>query len=125
MVELQWHGGEHKFALKIGELRALQGKLDSGPEEVLNRLRLGTWRVDDIIQVLRISLIGGGMDPEKARELVVNIVELHPIIEFKLIALRVLAAGLMGETDDPVGEPQGAEDAPENGSSAPSTDQAQ
>lgn len=124
MIELNWHGGEHKFALRIGQLRALQDKLDSGPEEILNRFRLGTWRVDDVVEVLRFGLIGGGMDSKGAGKLVLRLVDLHPIIEFKLTALHVLAASLLGVEDDPVGEPQGAESAPENGGSAGSTDQA-
>lgn len=122
--ELNWLGGEHDFALRIGELRALQDKLDAGPEEVLNRLRFGTWRIDDLIEVVRLGLIGAEMDKDEAKALVMKVFDLHPPIAFKLVALRILSSELLGIDGDPVGEPDGVAGAPENGNSAGSTDPA-
>jgi len=50
MTPIRWPGGEHRFELRLGELRALQKNCDAGPEEVFNRLRAGRWRVDDVIE---------------------------------------------------------------------------
>jgi len=122
-IELIWPGGAHKFALRIGELRGLQDARDSGPEEILNRLRTGTWRVDDLIQPIRFGLVGGeGMTLEAATARVMEVFELHPKAQFKLAAISILFHALLGPGDDPVGKPEGAmETAPENGGSPSST----
>ncbi|MBU0642405.1 MAG: gene transfer agent family protein [Alphaproteobacteria bacterium] len=120
MVEINWIGGEHEFALRLGELRALQDKCDAGPEEVFNRLRLGTWRVDDILETIRLGLIGGGLEKAEARK-VINTVEGNPLVQFKLVAITILADALIGVEDDPVGEPRGEVASPENGASPKST----
>lgn len=123
-VELNWEGGEHIFALRIGELRALQDKCDAGPEEVFNRLRLGSWRVNDILEVIRLGLIGGGMSRAEAGPLVAQITEDRPILSFKITAIAILAASLLGVKDDPVGEPEGVSQQ-DGGSSQSSTGTAQ
>lgn len=107
-VTLTWPGGEHPFALPIGALRALQEARDAGPEELLNRIRLGTWRVDDLTQVLRWGLVGGGaMDAAEAARLVTGLFDLHPAAQFKLAAFGVLEHALFGPADDPAGKPEG------------------
>ena len=119
---LQWPGGEHDFALKLGQLRALQDACDAGPEEILNRLRLGRWRVNDLIETIRLGLIGGGMADSEARKLLMPLIEQQPLIEFKLTAIAILAAALLGVADDPVGEDQGEATPPENGASPASSE---
>lgn len=121
-VTVTWPGGSHPFRLRLGELRALQEARDAGPEEIFNRLRAGRWRADDVIQVLRWGLVGGGMESDRAAQLVTPLIDLHPLAEFKLPALAVLSASLFGPPDDPVGEGDGAtETPPENGNSPSST----
>lgn len=127
LVELNWPGGEHAFRLRLGELQALQEKCDAGPEMVLQRIRLGVWQVNDLFETLRFGLIGGGMDRDAARKLVVDTFERTPLMEFKTPAIEVLAAALIGVPDDPAGElspagdPTPTNDATAGGSSAPST----
>ena len=108
LVELNWPGGEHAFRLRLGELQALQEKCDAGPEMVLQRIRLGVWQVNDLFETLRFGLIGGGMDRDAARKLVVDAFERTPLMEFKTPAIEVLAAALIGVPDDPAGEPSPA-----------------
>lgn len=113
---ITWVGGEHDFALRIGELRALQDARDAGPEEILNRLRIGTWRVDDVIQVVRWGLVGGGMTAKDAAQLVTPLVDLHPLAHFKIVAQAVLFHAMTGPEDDAPGEAEGVETpAPGNG----------
>lgn len=116
-VTLQWPGGEHEFYLGIGQLRKLQDSCNAGPEEVFTRLRLGTWRINDIIEPLRLGLIGGGMATDEAARTVTTIVEQYPKVQFKLTALAIMADALLGPKDDPVGEDQGEAAPPENGGS--------
>lgn len=123
---LHWPGGEHDFALPLGQLRALQDATDSGPEEIFNRLRLGNWRVNDLMDTIRLGLVGSGeMDKKEASRIVVALFDQHPIVDFKLTAIAILAAALFGIEDDAVGEGEGPTPAPENGDSAVSTEVAQ
>ncbi len=106
-VELNWAGGEHPFLLPIGMMRALQDKCDAGPEWVLNRLRTGQWRVDDVVSVIRLGLEGGGMAKEEARKLTLKHVEEQPLTLSVLTAQLVLMASLYDRGDDTVGDEPG------------------
>ncbi|MDI3335864.1 gene transfer agent family protein [Defluviimonas aestuarii] len=120
-VELTWIGGDHAFALGLGQLRAVQKACDAGPMEVLTALRTGTYRVDYPLSVLRYGLIGGGMPDAEARTLMDTLGDAHPLGKFVMTAAIVLAAAIVGVEDDPVGEGMGELSPPENGSSAGST----
>lgn len=112
-VDLTWPGGEHTFALYLGELRQLQDACNAGPEEILNRLRAGNWKVDDLIEPLRLGLIGGGMPPQEAGPKVTNLIRQgSPLVEFKLVATAVVMAAIMGVEDDPLETAQTGESNP-------------
>ena len=125
MIRLQWIGGEHDFALDIGQMRALQTACDAGPEQILRRMTAGHWRVNDLFDTIRLGLIGGGMEQPAATTLANDLFAKHPLMVFRVTATRVLMAALVGPDDDPVGEPEGVAPPPENGSSANSTATAQ
>ncbi|WP_136440299.1 gene transfer agent family protein [Pacificoceanicola onchidii] len=118
-----WAGGEHDFALGLAELRALQKNCDAGPEVIMTRLRVGSWMVDDVIEVLRLGLIGAEMEPKEAGPLVTRTFEQYGAYALKLVAYEVITAALIVEADDPVGEPDGVEPMAnrENGNSPEST----
>ena len=120
-VPLNWVGGQDDFALALGHLRAIQTHCDAGPLQIFKRLGDGSWRVDDLFEVIRQGLIGGGMEARVAGPKVAALMERHPLVDFVLTAQAVLAAALMGEEDDPVGKPEGTTPPPENGGSASST----
>ncbi len=109
-TELIWAGGEHPFLLTIELLRALQTKCDAGPAFILQRLSTGQWRVDDVIQTIRLGLEGGGASKQEALMLVRQYVEDEPITGSVQLAHSILAASLFGVDDDPVGEPTGETD---------------
>ena len=121
---LNWPGGEHPFALRLGELRRLQESCQAGPDEILTRLRKGTWRVDDVIEPIRLGLIGGGMTQSEAGPMVTTIFQQHPIVEFRIAALSIVAHALYGPPDDTPEKPEGATTSPESGNSPPSTESA-
>lgn len=122
-IELHWPGGQHEFALPLGQLRALQDACNAGPEEIFNRIRLGTWRVDDLMGIIRFGLIGGGMDRNEAARLVSNMFDAHGAVEFKLVSLGILQHALFGPDDDTPGKDEGVEtETLESGSSPESTE---
>lgn len=108
-VSLDWGDGTHQFALRWGELVLLQEATDVGPYVVLDRLAGLGWRLEDIREVIRLGLIGGGLEPAKAVKLVRRYVEERPPLENVTIAYAILMAALMGAPDEPVGEPSAAD----------------
>lgn len=123
---LSWPGGENSFALPLGELRALQTHLSAGPQEIYNRVTQGEWRIDDLMQVIRLGLIGGGMTNAEAGPMVERLFTTTPLLEFVPVAQAIMALALIGPADDVPGKPVGAmtETPPENGNSPPSTETA-
>ncbi|MEM7296576.1 MAG: gene transfer agent family protein [Pseudomonadota bacterium] len=118
---LDWVCGRHTFALNIGELRMLQKNCNAGPEAILIRLRTGLWEVDDIVEILRLGLIGGGMESAEAGPMVRHACDIAPLLSYKPMAYDILAAALIGNTDDPVGEQPGVSQVETDGSSPKST----
>ena len=102
--DIVWAGGEHAFALKVAHLRAIQDKTDCGPEFVMRRLLSPDWRVDDVCQVVRLGLEGGGMDKDAARKLVRTHLEDAPenLKPAALVAGMILMNAVMvgDENDD-------------------------
>jgi hypothetical protein len=103
---LVWEGGEHPFKLRIGELRALQSSTGVGPLFLLGRITGSQWFVDDIIDTVRLGLIGGGMNEREAKQLTDRIFTENTPALYKsaLLAVRILRDAVMGEPDDPVGD---------------------
>lgn len=100
-VSFEWADNTYDFCLRAGELRDLQEKVDAGPAFVLDRLREGTWLVDDVVETIRLGLIGGGMTPESARRVVNRYVVNRPLLENVGVASTILMASLVGSEDEP------------------------
>jgi len=96
--------GPHVFRLAWGELAKLQDERDCGPYELMNRLIGGSWRVQDISSVIRLGLVGGGMEPVPAIKLVREYVEARPPMESHDLALRIIGAALVGAPEEKVGK---------------------
>lgn len=107
-VELDWADGTYSFRLAWGELARLQEACDAGPLVILDRLTNGTWRVEDISNVLRLGLIGGGMEPSAALKKIRAYVEDRPPVENALFAQAVLAVACHGAPEEPLGNPEAA-----------------
>ena len=108
-IELPWADGLYKFRLGIGQLRELQEKCNAGPAEIAARISTHTWRVDDVREVLRLGLIGGGTEPVVALKLVERYYDDRPLLESVKPAQTILLTALVGSAEDPVGkdEPRG------------------
>jgi hypothetical protein len=103
-LTLDWADGTYTFRLAWGELAELQEQCNAGPYVILDRLYTRQWRIEDVSNVIRLGLIGGGMEPVKALKLVRSYVEARPPMENVLFATGILSAGLMGAPDEPAGE---------------------
>lgn len=113
-ISLAWADGDHKFRLAIGQLRELQETINRarvaigappiGPMSLLRLLRTTDAWPDEIREVLRLGLIGGGKKPLEALALVKRYVDDRPLGESAPVALAVLTAALVGAPDDIVGK---------------------
>ena len=102
-----WAGGEHRFRLGIGELRAVEQASDAGVSVVLLRLLGGQWKLDDVLSPIRLGLIGGGMADSEARRVMETVMGTISPYELSITAADVLKRFIMWESEDAPGE-QGA-----------------
>lgn len=111
-ISLVWGDGEQTFRLAIGQFRELQEKVNGrrialggsmvGPMSLLNQLRANDAWPDDIREVLRLGLIGGGMKPPEAHRMMVNYFDAAPPLEHMKPAFAVLLAGMAGAPGEPI-----------------------
>lgn len=105
-ITIPWADGEYSFKLAVGQLRELQEKLKIGVGGLLKRVLAGDYYVDDVREIMRLGLIGGGTAPLDALRLIENYVDARPLAENLQFASIVLYAAITGVQDDPVGKPQ-------------------
>lgn len=101
-ITLEWADGTYDFRLGVKELRILQDKCNAGPLVVYRRLIAGEWRVDDILEIFRLGLMGAGMEPTKALKLVDQYVAERPLVESIQRASAIIGVALVGPEDDPL-----------------------
>lgn len=99
---LPFGDGEHLFRLAWGELAKLQEARDCGPFVLMDRLRDGTCRIEDISEVIRWGLIGGGLSPIDASKKVKLYVEGRPPSESRLTAYAIMVAGCHGAPEEEI-----------------------
>lgn len=107
-ITFEWGDGPTTFRLGIGEMVKLQEARDCGPYALLNRLASADWRVEDVREVIRWGLVGGGKTPVEAAKLLKLYFEEvppnMPTASNLLAALRIIGAGCVGAPDEPPGE---------------------
>ena len=102
--EINWPGGEHKFFLGIGELRAIEQRCEAGCFVVMMRLLSSQCKIDDILAPIRIGLIGGGMSEKDAQQALERALDTASPYTLTVTAARVIKAFLMWDGDDQPGE---------------------
>lgn len=99
-ITLAWADDDYTFSLKWGELIELQEKTDCGPGYLLDQLWQNTWKVQHLSEIIRLGLIGGGLEPVKALKLVRTYVESRPPMESIALAQAILAISLQGAPEE-------------------------
>lgn len=110
-VVLEWADGEYPFALlgrQIEELESISrnpttGRNGVGVCAIWRRLMGGEWYWSDVVNIVRLGLIGGGMGPVEAKRLVEFYVGEVPLSSMEpnpnsplSVAQAVLAAAMIG-----------------------------
>lgn len=109
-IELVWAGEERRFRIGIGEYRSLQESVNArrvlinaqpiGPGGLLDLLRTKNAWPDDVRDVLKAGLMGGGLTLQGANKLLVRHFDGKPLLEHVKTAFPVLLASLVGVPDD-------------------------
>ncbi len=109
-ISLFWGDAEQSFRFGIGQFRELQDKVNTrrlaigapvvGPMALLNALRANDAWPDDIRDVLRLGLIGGGKSFSEAHRMMLRYFDDTPPLEHMRPAFVVLMAGLAGAPGD-------------------------
>jgi hypothetical protein len=106
-IELPWPDEMRKYRLGLGELRELQEKCgdriamrERGPMEILDDLQTRKWRADDIFQIVRLGLIGAGLEAHKALALANTYASPPRLSEAILFATVILQAAIVGPPED-------------------------
>lgn len=102
--DIIWAGGEHSFRLGIGELRAIEQRCNAGVFVVMMRLMANQHGVDDVIQPLRLGLIGAGMPEKDAKDLLDRQLAESSLYSLTVAAADVLRRFIMWEGEDTPGE---------------------
>jgi hypothetical protein len=100
-LSLDWADGTYTFRLAWGQISELQEKTGCGPQMLLSRLTDGSWRADDLRETIRLGLVGGGVEPLRALNLVRAYVEQRPLLESVMPARAILTAALVGVEGEP------------------------
>jgi|SRR5215207_7419180 len=116
---IPWADGDHTFALKIAQLVELQEKCKAGPWELIERLAgygiegapMAGVRanVSDIIEPIRLGLIGGGMLPTHALTLVKRYCSEGELEENRRLAYLIVVTALVGSPEEPLKKEEAAE----------------
>lgn len=121
LVTMPWADGTYSFRLGLDEMEEIEEKFDRSIFDISDALRNRTAKSSEILHVLRIGLIGGGMKPIEALALTRRYVDQRPLEENRDAAyavclaaqLRVHAAEVeAAATEDEAGEGEAAKDEP-------------
>jgi hypothetical protein len=130
-IELKWGDGTYLFALKLKQIEELQRLCSAGLGEIAQRMLVERrWRVGDIVETIRLGLIGGGLPSVRARELVETYIDGHPLADPRdpanhlMTAQAVITAAYFGiekKDDEPEGKGEAAAVETDSSTSRPST----
>jgi hypothetical protein len=104
-VWLEFGDGEYLFKLKLPQLAELQEKCDAGIGTIYMRVMLGDYHAADLIESIRLGLIGGNkavvddkeidVSDAKARKLVIRYCD-RPLDELLELSRAILGACVVG-----------------------------
>ena len=93
-VTTEWADGTYTFRLTLAGIIELEDKCGAGIAIIAARLMSGTYGSADVLEVLRIALVGGGTSATDAKKLVDRYA--LPIVENWPIAKAVVGGAMYG-----------------------------
>lgn len=123
-VMVEWADGTYRFRLAFAQLVDMQQQRDCGPWVLHERLRVGTWSVEDVVETLRYGLLGAGDLPAKQVAALIKtyVLDRPDWIVNAMVAQQVLGAALVGIPEAAPPKKETAAPTPETtGSTPPAT----
>lgn len=120
-ITTEWADGTYAFRLTVAGILELEDKCDAPIAVIAGRVEAGAWKASDIIETLRIGLIGGGATPVDAKKVVDRYAV--PLVENWPVARLVLGAALYGFEASPLGNLEAAAGESPNASTPPPSTQ--
>lgn len=117
-VVLNWADGDYLFALKLKQIEELQRLCRAGLGEIAQRLFSGRWYAADVVETIRLGLVGGGLPAVRARELIETYVDGRPIADPRdvnnalAVAQAVMGAAYCGVASSSNDDADGGENPP-------------
>jgi hypothetical protein len=90
---------EHPFALTPETIAELERKLNAGIAEIYGRVMGARFRFGDLVEIIRLGLIGGGMNPQAAMALVDTYAKPRPVMELYPTVIDILDMAWNGTAD--------------------------
>lgn len=109
-VTLEFADADYLFRLPLKRIAELEEKCGAPIGAIWKRVCLtGDYKANDLVETVRLGLIGGGMDAQDARKLIERYCDQWPLAEWHSHALAILGAcvegyevkGKDGEGDEP------------------------
>lgn len=91
---------EHTFCLTAPMLLELERSTGAGIGALSDRIFKRQFAHTDLSDVIRLSLIGGGMNAKRANEMIATYVTDRPIAEVHPLARDILLARWLGNSED-------------------------
>jgi hypothetical protein len=98
--------GEYLFRLTVKQIIELEEKCGAAFAVIQARLWNGLWTANDVVETIRLGLIGGGADPVKAKQLTDRYA--LPFQYSYPVARAVAGAVMWGFEKSPLGKDQAA-----------------
>lgn len=98
-MTLPWADGDYTFRLGFKEISQFEEKFEGSFLGYCTRMANGDAKFNEIREIVRLGLIGGGLEPPKALSLVRDYVEERPPSESLPIAILIARAGAFGSTE--------------------------
>lgn len=98
--------GEKTFALPSEQIHELEKTTGAGIGLLCQRIPEGIFRLVELVEIIRLALIGGGMTPKDAAHYADAYVAKRPLAESYPIAAAILHLVWIGE-DQPAPDAQG------------------
>jgi hypothetical protein len=95
---------EHSFTLTDDMITELERLSGTGIGEFYQRAVAMLFKCDDLAHVIRLGLIGAGMHPQAAMQLVATFARNRPMAETYPLALDILDARWNGAADPAIGD---------------------
>jgi hypothetical protein len=111
-------GEQRRFELRLGEIKHLEQQTGCGIGDIYRRLLALAFKIEDVRQVVKFGLIGGGVPEIDAEAMVRAGVDGFPISEPYELAKDIMIACFIGAAP---GKAKGPSDQDAPATSAPST----